>query len=673
MLRALVPLGGTVRFVGRHNFNDEQVAAAIGLERWIENDHLKYDPEAVLREIRAEHRRVERQAARSRVPTVLRVNVSRVCKLVGLSAADCRILEFSILLESEPLLGDATDLLGNLTPVKTSAILGALLRLPKADVAAALAPQGTLAKSGLLTLDRSGRQTLQQRLSVLSSKFVEHIASTDCDPATLVRDIVAPASPPGLKLEDYVHITPSLSVMLPYLRQAIASGRKGVNVFLYGRPGTGKSELARVLAHEFGCELFEVASEDEDGDVVCGDKRLRALRTAQCLLANRRALVAFDEAEDVFSGGGGLFAARSIADRHKAWINRMLEGNKVPVIWLSNAVHCLDPAFVRRFDFVIEVPIPPRKQREAVIARASAGLLDNLAIKRLGESETLSPAVVVRAAAVAETVRPQIGDAAAAAGLELLIGNTLEAQGHARPRREDPNRLPETYDPAYVTADADLVALADGLASSRTGRLCLYGPPGTGKTAYGRWIAERLDMPLEIKRASDLISKWVGESEKNIANAFRRAEQSKAILLIDEVDSFLQDRRGAQRNWEVTQVNEMLTQMESYAGIFIASTNLVDGLDQAALRRFDLKVQFGFLRPNQAWRLLQQTCRAIGLESPPPALEATVSRLEVLTPGDFAAVRRQARFRPLASGTDFISALEAECVLKTGGRRKLGF
>src|SRR5207237_682577 len=160
--------------------------------------------------------------------------------------------------------------------------------------------------------------------------------------------------------------------------------------------------------------------------------------------------------------------------------------------------------------------------------------------------------------------------------------------GHATIRSGESDRLPDVYDPAFVQADTDLAQLADGLAHSRSGRLCLYGPPGTGKTAYARWLADRIGMPLSVKRASDLMSKWVGESEKNLASAFKQAELAGAVLLIDEVDSFLQDRRGASHGWEVSQVNEMLTQMESFSGLLVASTNLMRGLDQAALRRFDL-------------------------------------------------------------------------------------
>jgi AAA+ superfamily predicted ATPase len=209
---------------------------------------------------------------------------------------------------------------------------------------------------------------------------------------------------------------------------------------------------------------------------------------------------------------------------------------------------------------------------------------------------------------------------------------------------------------------------------AKSGRMCLYGPPGTGKTAFARWLADQLGIPLLIKRCSDLMASYVGETEQNIARAFREAEQNKALLLIDEVDSFLQDRRGARHSWEVTVVNEMLTQMESFSGIFIASTNLMDNLDQAALRRFDLKVKFNYIKPDQAWQLLVRQCESMGISSPSDECRSALAQFTVLTPGDFAAVARQHRFRPMTSAKELIVALKQECALKEDGNRKpIGF
>lgn len=202
----------------------------------------------------------------------------------------------------------------------------------------------------------------------------------------------------------------------------------------------------------------------------------------------------------------------------------------------------------------------------------------------------------------------------------------------------------------------------------------MYGPPGTGKTAFGLWLAEQLGIPLHVKRASDLLSMWVGGSEKNIADAFKKAEDDRALLLIDEVDSFLQDRRGASRSWEVSSVNEMLTQMERFSGVFIASTNLMDDLDQAALRRFDMKIFFGPLKPEQAWELLRRYCGMLELSPPEIGLRLRSNQLNSLTPGDFAAVARQHRFCALEDAEAFLRGLEDECTAKTGAHKSvIGF
>ena len=673
LLRLLVPLG-CHRDIHHQGFSqDDRLTMAVGLTDLLELELDELTPAAFRKKLGILHAQGERKLRNSAVPPCLGANVARLSKLVGLSDSDCRILEFSVLIHTERILDGTAESLGQLSSLKLIHALSVLLDLPESDVRTSLSPKGILAKSGLLSVDRCGTSTLRGKLNLLSDNFADHVYSSESDPVDLLRDTVIPSSPPLLETVDYSHVSEFLDVLRPYLKNAVASGRKGVNLFLHGASGTGKSQLTKVLAQELGCELFEVASEDSDGDPVLGPHRLRAFSAAQSFLAQRRALILFDEVEDVFNDGSTLSGGKSTAQTRKAWINRALEENPVPALWLSNSIEGLDPAFIRRFDMVFELGVPPKRHREHIIMEACADMLDATAIARIAESETLAPAVVARAASVVRTIRTELGASGTSKAVEMLIGNTLVAQGHPAIRRIDSNRLPEIYDPVFIHADTDLAVVTAGLVRSKSGRLCLYGPPGTGKTAYGRWLAEQLGVPLMVKRASDLMSMWVGKNEKNIARAFKAAEQEGAILLIDEVDSFLQDRRGAHSSWEVTLVNEMLTQMESFPGVFIASTNLMDGLDQASLRRFDLKVKFDFLKTDQAWELLMRHCAALGLAKPCPAQRNQIDRSSKLTPGDFAAVVRQHRFRPIESAAALLKALEDECALKEGARSVIGF
>ena len=679
LLRILVPLSGHKVFLGKWGFAHDAVAEKLGLENWLDQDFENFEVRsAILRTLREAHLAAERNARHGAIPATLATNISRIADLVGLSQTDCRILEFAVILHSNDMLEDITDSLGECSSMRVCTAIASILNIPKQSVQDSLNLHAPLARSGLLSTSANTLlSTLKTKLDLISATFADSVASSLTAPIEVLADMVRPATPAHLDFEDFEHITPHLKLLRPYLAHATQQTRTGVNILIYGRPGTGKSQLARVLAKELGTNLFEVTSQNSEGDSISGGRRFRAYKAAQSFFVPRQSLILFDEVEDVFfddsNEQSGLFGPSRNSKTSKAWINQTLEENKIPTLWISNSIHGLDAAFIRRFDMVIELPIPPRKQRARLIQEHCGGFLSASAMTRMSKADMIAPAVLTRAAGVVQAIQSKLATNDTETALELLVNSTLKAQGHGQLAQDKPDDLPEIYDAEFINADSDVSRIAAGLLKSRSGRICLYGPPGTGKTAYARWLAQQLEIPLLVKRGSDLIDMYVGGSEKNIAAAFDEARQEGALLLMDEVDSFLQDRRGAKRSWEVTLVNEMLTQIESFPGIFVASTNLMSGLDQAALRRFDRKVQFTYLLPAQSQALLRRYSTEMAFPAPTVEELAGVSRLQNLTPGDFAAVYRRHRFDPIDAVTQLIEALSGECAIKEGTKSTIGF
>ena len=171
-----------------------------------------------------------------------------------------------------------------------------------------------------------------------------------------------------------------------------------------------------------------------------------------------------------------------------------------------------------------------------------------------------------------------------------------------------------------------------------------------------------------------MLSPYLGETEQKMAAAFDMARQQKAVLQFDEVDSFLQERQKASKQWEVTQVNEMLTQMENFAGVFIASTNLFQNLDEASLRRFDMAIKFDYLKADAALGMFIKTCDILGVTDQDQITLAEVVNMTQLTPGDFEQLIRRSRLLRPSSSAQLLQHLKSAVVLKkSSASRPIGF
>ena len=673
----LIQIGGGL-FAERRNRADlsSEALEAAGLEPI--DGRIRHEGPETLDRLQAAFDRAlaKAEAAQTRPPetTALARNLQWLGEATGLSPVDRSILLFSVLAYQHPGLENALEQVGGLSMSALHALLCRTLGLEAHAVAKALDPSGLLARTGLLVVDSSLNFPFRNKVELLDG-LSDQMTVRHADQWSLFRCAFQAGRTPGLDLSHYPHLAKDLAILEPYLREAFQARRKGVNVLIYGTPGTGKTELVRALAKHLGVDHYEVASERPNGSPVEGFERFKGYRLAQAILGRRGGnLIFFDEIEDVFRPReDGPRSSRSNLSGIKAWVNRTLEENPAPAFWVSNHIGILDEAFIRRFDYVLRLDNPPRSVRRRMLEDNLAGLpVEDARKERLADLPGLSPAIITRAARVARAAASATDPGQVGTVFGQVMGNTLEALGQARVPRQAAEVVTD-YRPELVNTDCELGPVLGGLREHGEGRLCFYGPPGTGKTAYGRHLAEQLNRPLLVKRASDLLSMWVGGTEKNLAAMFEEARAEGAVLLLDEADSFLQERSGAQRNFEVTQVNEMLTQMEAFNGIFIASTNLMDRFDAAAMRRFDAKVRFDYLRPDQAWAMFQDAARRLGIEAD-PAVRGSLSSLGLLTPGDFATVLRQARLNRPENALELARRLEAECQLKPDNRRRpIGF
>ena len=435
-----------------------------------------------------------------------------------------------------------------------------------------------------------------------------------------------------------------------------------------------------------------------------GRDRYRSLQIAQVFLkSSRHSALLFDEVEDVFppiSSEAAQLIARSDqlpspagnSVNGKAWVNQILESNAVPTLWVTNRIEQIDPAFRRRFAYHLELRSPPPGAREGVVRKTLAGVqVSDAFVAKLTARKGLTPAQI-RTAVQFARLASEPGKVVDASGMqailtggasslfESLIERQLKNADAALGNKADAagRKSVTTYDLAMLNVESrfEIPRIVEALKSRGHGALCFYGAPGTGKTALAEHIAKALDKPLIIKQASDLMSKYVGETEQNMAAMFKEAEAEKAVLLLDEADSFLQDRRGAQRTYEVTEVNEMLQGMERHNGIFICTTNLLDRIDQAALRRFTFKIKFMPLTASQRESMFVAEALAGDAALLTAELQGRLAKLTQICPGDFAAVKRQTDILDTAFSSDeFMSQLEAEHRIKPEVReaRGMGF
>ena len=469
---------------------------------------------------------------------------------------------------------------------------------------------------------------------------------------------------------------------------------QSLSLLLYGKPGSGKTEFAKTLAKESGLKVYVFKNERE----LSGEKDQNVLARLNCLLSmsSKDCLYIIDEADSLLRTCDSSFFGMKMPSKIKGTVNKMLEESRNKIIWIVNFTSQIDESTLRRFTYSCKFDSMTRNQLRSITAsklktldlpeatnnqildlmeqyKVTGASVDNVikAIKCLGSGE------IAGAGVGSDNNQPLVQSVKSVLKENSLLINGKNTMRESVSSTYDLSVLNASMEPAHIVRMVqnarDFAEKSNTANEAQNGiRMLFYGVSGTGKTEFARYIAQQLGKKILLKRVSDIMSKWVGETEQNIRDAFDEAARTDSILLFDEADSFFADRNGAQHSWERTQVNEFLTQMEEFPGILICTTNLKNIMDAAMNRRFHIITEFRPLEAEGIRSLLGRYFAGMVFE------EKEICRLEEMnsvTPGDFSVLASRVRFMDEGERTaryiiDELCKIQEE---KEGGHKTIGF
>jgi SpoVK/Ycf46/Vps4 family AAA+-type ATPase len=550
-----------------------------------------------------------------------------------------------------------------------------MLKVPTWEITEMVGPESTLVRSGLL-----GARDMPFAMEAPSPFLQAALTLPAKDDADFIERFVKklevkPSTASLARLDERDE-----KILVKVLRLAVPES--GVHALVYGSRGIDKNDLlARILSREH-FEAYSVASTE-----VLGRDLAAWVYIAQRYLITEKpnAVLVVERAEQVLASKSfsmlSLLGISEEIEDDVAASDAGLTGAKLRCIWLTDRGRSLSENNLGRFLLHCEArpgSRADRRERVAAIIK-EAGMGEGMG-SYLSRYSLLAEQPVRQAVRLADLVCDPEDVESREDIIRRAVSQSQRVLG--RDATEDLRDSVTVYDLNMLNLSSKFSPqqIVTALQKKQKGTLLFHGIPGAGKTQFAEYLAVELDKPLLIKRASDILDKYVGGNEQNIANAFAEAEESGAILFIDEADSFLRDRMMARAEWSVSMVNEFLQHIERAEGVVVCATNLMGDIDTAAMRRFTFKIEFKALRDEQAWHMFCVETgispEALGVEEA-GRLQERLRKIKDLAPGDFATVKRMSLILDddVMSPEDWLDQLEKEAKDKMAGlrRAKLGF
>ncbi|MEF8826977.1 MAG: CDC48 family AAA ATPase, partial [Halapricum sp.] len=478
-------------------------------------------------------------------------------------------------------------------------------------------------------------------------------------------------------------------------------------VLLHGPPGTGKTLLAKAVANETSASFFSIAG-PEIISKYYGESEQQLREIFEDATEESPSIIFIDELDSIAPKREDVTG--EVERRVVAQLLTMMDGlesrGQVVVIAATNRVDSVDPALRRpgRFDREIEIGVPDEVGRKEILQIHTRGmpLSDDVELSRLADEthgfvgadiesltkeaamkalrrylpeidldeEDIPPSLIDRMIIKREDFRGALNEVSPSAMREVLVelpkinwdhvGGLEDAKDQVKESVEWPMNKPEKFERMGVQPPAGVL---------------LYGPPGTGKTLMAKAVANETDANFISVRGPQLLSKWVGESEKAIRQTFKKARQvAPTVVFFDELDSLAPGRGGQSSGSNVSErvVNQLLTEMDGLEEMedvmVIGATNRPDMIDPALIRsgRFDRLINIGEPDVDGREQILK-----IHTDDTPLSPDVSLRELAEITEGyvgsDLESIAREAAIEALREDDDaeevemkhFRSALES--------------